>query len=349
MEEERVYTYSEIVARLRRKLLEYFGGIAESLRGEDLVGAKLASIKPGSCMACQGGVFERIGVVDGGSGVIALNVGYVGIVSAVGVVIENNRVVERVVVEPYVIPEDPGELYLFESLSLVESVIDKAREALVFETAKRVVERDVDLLVVDGPLVPYGALAKIVTESTAEKRAWLKYKKAVLELYEQVSRLGTYAVGFVKRPRSRYIARLYGLKGFDHVLLSRILRPGEYFPSPPIDLGAYSHLFHEPEVAEIISEMRPRVTYLRLTSSTPPSRVDLSSSVLDHGVVLAYIFGTRTREGMPFVIMKADEEAKITRKLIKELYDDVLHEYVVKYVKNRPELLVPLLPEYGGL
>lgn len=352
MEEERVYTYSEVVARLRRKLLEYFGRLAESLAGEDEAEEVPDLGRPGLCSSgvAHRGLFGRVGVVDGGSGVVALNVGYVGVVSAVGVVVESNRVVERVVAEPLVVPEDPGELQLFESVSQVESAVDKAREALVFEVARRVAERGVDLLVVDGPLVPYGALAKrVVAGSVAEEKAWLRYRRAVLDLHEYTAGSRVSVVGFVKRPRSRYIARLRGFRGFDHVVLSRTLKPGEYYPEPPLDLGAHLQLFHEPEVAELVSRVRPRVTYLRLTDFTPPSRVDFGNLTVDYKAVLAYLYTTRTREGIPYVVMKADEEAKITRKLIRELYDDALHEYIVKYVRDRPDMLVPLLPEYGGL
>ena len=41
--------------------------------------------------------------------------------------------------------------------------------------------------------------------------------------------------------------------------------------------------------------------------------------------------------------------AKIPRRLVRELYEDILHDYIVEYVKDNPNLLIPLLPEYGGL
>lgn len=349
MEEERVYTYSEVVARLRRRLVDYFGQLAESLVSEEPREEVVFPVEPGVCSTAGKPFFGRIGVVDGGSGVVALNVGYVGVVSAVAVVIEGNRVVDRVVADPLIVPEDPAELPFFESESQVASIVDKVREALVFETATRVAEKGVDLLVVDGPLVPYGALAKIVTASRAEERAWARYRRAVLALHERTSSGGVSVVGFVKRPRSRYIARLHGLRGFDHVVLSRVLRPGEYYPEPPLDLSMHPELFHDPDVVEIVREVVPRTTYLRLVESAPPSRVDFGRLSVDYRAILSYFYSTRTREGVPFAVMKADEEAKITRKLIRELYDDVLHEYIVKYVKNKPYMLVPLLPEYGGL
>lgn len=345
-----MYTYSEVVARVRNKLLEYFGKLVEVIPGGRQIDTGLfVTGVSASCTRVPSTGFSRVGVVDGGSGVMALNVGYVGVVSAVGIIIEANRVVERIVAEPSVIPENPADLVQFESPSAVESIVDKVREALVFETAKRIAERGVDLLVVDGPVVPYGALAKKPLGLHEEEVAWLRYRSAVLELHKYATRRGVNLVGFVKRPRSKYIARLQNVSGFDHVVLSSVLKPGEYYPEPPLGLADHLHLFHEPEVAEIVGELKPRITYLKLTDSTPPSRVDFGHLAVDYRAVLSYFYATRTREGVPYVIMKADEEAKITKKLIRELYDDVLHEYIVRYVKNRPDMLVPLLPEYGGL
>lgn len=351
MEEEKVYTYSEIISRIRRNLLEYFDDIAklveERLRAPE--DKPVIPGKIGSCIELEPSFFNRIGVVDGGSGVIALNIGYIGIVSAIGIVIEENKVVERVVADPVIIPESPELLEEFEESSSIESIVDKTREALVFETALRLTGRDLDLLIIDGPLAPYGAIAKRTIESDLEEKAWERYRKAVLSLHGETGRRDLGVIGYVKRPRSTYIMRLHGQRGFDHVYLSRVLKPGEYYPDPPLDLSQYTKLFHDPEVAGLVSALRVKTIYVRLQESTPPSRVDLGYNVKDYRSVLSYLYATRTREGIPYPVMKADEETKLTRRLIKDLYEDVLHECIVKYVKNKPYMLIPLLPEYGGV
>lgn len=351
MEEEKIYTYSEVIYRVRRSLLEYIDNVAKVI--EERLRAPMESTitldNKGACPEQKPGFINKIGVVDGGSGLIALNIGYIGIVSAIGVVIEDNRVVERVVADPVIIPEDPELLDEFEEASSIESIIDKTREALVFETATRLSTRDLDLLIIDGPLAPYGALAKKTTSSSLEERAWERYRRAVLSLHGEAKARGLDVVGYVKRPRSTYIMRLNRLHGFDHVYLSRLLKPGEFYPDPPLDLSRYAFLFHDPEVAKLVSSLCIKTTYIRLQESTPPSRVDLACTVKDYKSVLSYLYATRTREGIPYPVMKSDEEAKLTRKLLKELYEDILHEYIVKYVKSKPYMLIPLLPEYGGV
>lgn len=349
--EEKTYTYSEIISRIRKRILDYFDRVASLVDERLLIHEEkpFGLGKAGSCREIKPGFFNRIGIVDGGSGIMALNVGYIGIASAIGIVIEDNEVVERAIAEPVVVPEDPVLLDEFEESSAVESILDKTREALVFETACKIVTKDLDLLIIDGPLAPYGALAKKTMQTKLEENAWERYKKAVLKLHEEAGSKEQSVVGFVKRPRSTYIMRLFGQHGFDHVYLSRIIKPGEYYPNPPLNLSQYTYLFHDPEVSELISSVCIMTTYLRLLESTPPSRVDLGCGVTKYENVLSYLYSTKTREGIPYPIMKADEEAKITRRLIKELYEDALHEYIVKHVKNKPYMLLPLLPEYGGV
>ncbi len=348
-EEEEVYTYSEVIARIRDKLRGYFRLLAGQVVDElfnsealpvDLLKSRVSWELPG---------FHRVGVVDGGSYIVSLNIGYIGIVASIGIILEDNRVAGRIVADPVIVPHDPSELSYYESANLIHSVVDKVREALVFENAARILERGVDLLVVDGPLIPYGAIAKKLVGTKSELEAWKRYHEAVLDLHHRSRGSSTSIVGFVKRPRSRYIALIKGVRGFDHVILSRILEPGEYLPEPPLELGNYPGLFHDRDIASLVAEIKPKTVYLRLTSSSPPYRVDFGSLVVDYRDILSYLYSNRTREGIPYIIMKADEETKITRKLVRELYEDILHDYIVEYVKDNPNLLIPLLPEYGGL
>ncbi len=295
-------------------------------------------------------VFHRIGVVDGGSNILALNAGYIGIVVSVGIIIEDNHIVGRIISDPEIIPGDPSELPNYESLDSITSVVDKIREALVFETAYKMLSHDLDLLVIDGPVAPYGALAKIVTKTISEELAWKRYNSAVAKLHFSISGKNTSLIGFVKRPRSKYLATLNSLNSFDHVLLADMLKPGEYFPEPPLKLSDYPGLFHDVRVRLLVELMNLHITYLRMTNSTPPYRIDFSvNTEKNYREILGYLYSMRTRDGIPYIIMKADEETKVTRKLLKELYEDALHSCIVDYIRQDPSKIIPLLPEYGGV
>ena len=101
-------------------------------------------------------------VVDGGGSVAPLNMGYIGICAAIAIHISNDRVAGRYVAEPSIIPSDPRDITMYETLDQITSVMDKVREALVFELASDVTKRvKPDLLIIDGPLIPYSALANM--------------------------------------------------------------------------------------------------------------------------------------------------------------------------------------------
>ena len=349
--EEETYTYPEIIALVRNRLIEYFRRMIKELPGEETtVESHVYGI--GGCKGVSHSMFKRVGVVDGGSNVIALNNGYIGVVVSIGLVIEDNHVIYRVVGEPEIVPNDPRELPSYESRELIGSVIDKIREALVFETASKILNRhDVDLLVLDGPLIPYGALAKIITRTRTEYVAWRRYREAVVKMLEESVGGNASVIGFVKRPRSRYLARMFNWNGFDHIVLSKTLKPGQYYPDPPMEIKADEELFHEREVLDLVERVKPRFTYMRFNDSTPPFRIDygyVTSSDI-YRDVLEYLYSIRTREGIPYIIMKADEETKITRKLIRELYEDALHTCIIESIRDDRSKLIPLLPEYGGV
>ena len=236
----------------------------------------------------------------------------------------------------------PSKLVMFEGVDHVVSVVDKLREAKVFEVAKALTGEGVDLLVIDGPLIPYGALGKLVTHTEDEVRALERYREAVMNLHRACAERGVSVVGFVKRPRSRYLRTVLGeLGSFDHVVLSRVLKPGEYFPNPPQQLPVTAEVIHDPKILKLLKSVSPSYTFIRLSETAPPYRVDFG--------YLTHPYTTRTRTGVPYIIMKADEEVKISRKLLRALYEDMLHEFIVRHGRRDPDSLIPILPEYGGV
>ena len=67
----------------------------------------------------------------------------------------------------------------------------------------------------------------------------------------------TSVIGFVKRLRFRYLYRVLGNEqSFDHVLLSRVLREGEFFPDPPRRVPAVAKWFHDVEILEVCCQER---------------------------------------------------------------------------------------------
>jgi len=229
--EERVYADPLLVARLRERLDEYLSGVLRPPRLDSNVGFLVGEK---GCVGDEGLEPGRVVVVDGGSNILPLNAGYVGIVASLGILVEGNRVVGRIMEEPEFVPSSPSELGLYESVEQVKGVVDKLREAKVFETAFKLLGEEPELLIVDGPLMPHGVLARRTSAPEAEARALKRYREAVLSLHRGAMGSDVSLVGFVKRPRSRLLTG--GMRGeavFDHILLLSILREAEYAPRPP--------------------------------------------------------------------------------------------------------------------
>ncbi len=348
-EEEVSHVSSELVAKVREKLVEFLSRVPEvSSRKEEKV--NYSRVRGGFVSESSMWAPGRIAVVDGGSNIISLNAGFLGIVASLGIIVEGDRVVRRVVAEPEIVPSNPEELGLYETLDQIVSVLDKIREAKVFETATKLLNWNPELLIIDGPLIPYGALAKVATELRIEKAALKRYRGAVIRLHRESLKTKTSVIGFVKRPRSKYLREILGFKDiYDHVVLSATLREGEYYPNPPMEVPASPEWFHELDIVKLVREVKPKFTFIRMNKSLPPFRVDFGHLTRGYAEILNYLYSTRTRDGIPYVIMKADEEVKITRKLIRELYEDALHSCIVKYFEKGFHTLIPVLPEYGGV
>lgn len=347
--EEEVYTDPDLIIKLREKLVSFLTQIPGTLNQEGDE-SRVASI--GKDCVCSGGTGwepERVAVVDGGGNVMALNAGYIGIAAALGILIEGRRVRKREVSEPEIVPPTPSELSYYEAYDQVKSVVDKLREAMVFETAYNLLDEEPDLLIIDGALIPYHALVKPVAGTRLELEAFERYRSAVLRLHASAEKRGVRLIGVVKRPRSKYLSHWLGVDGFDHVVLSRLLDEGEYSPAPPKEPPRVQEALHE-DLYRIVAATRPRFTFLRTSPSQPPYRVDFSHNTADlYKEILAYLYKTRTREGIPYPLMKVDEEVKITNRLLRELYEDALHDAINKYIEQGFNAIIPVLPEYGGV
>ncbi len=352
-EEEKIYTNPNLVYLIREKLIEFFSNIASKCIEPKAIGECLSRLRDSKDRIKSGGWYpRRIGVVDGGSTIIALNSGYIGIAVAMGIVIDGDRVVDRVIAEPIIVPEDADKLSLFPTQQDIDSVVDKLRESLVFETSINLLDKGIDMIVVDGPLAPYSALGRIVASEDIEKKALERYRDAVLKFHKMSYEYDIDVIGFVKRPRSRYLRRIYSecsIDVFDHVLLAMFLSDGEYFPSTPREIIPEPDIIRRHEIRDIVDIIRPRFVYTRFSSSVSPYRVEFGHLENDFRDILSYLYSSRTREGIPYIVMKVDEEVKMSRKLVRDLYDDVRHEYIVKFSVMGYNAIIPILPEFGGL
>jgi len=345
--EEHYYVSAEFIDKLRRVFINYLGEVldynsrSDSLRSIIDTSTSIGRVDPQAMW-----VPRRVAVVDGGSNIISLAAGYIGAVAAVAILIEDSNVRARLIEGPLIVPSSPEELVLYESIDIVASIINKVRETLVFRLASRSIEEwKPDLLIVDGPLAPYRALSTIVVEeSESEKKALADYKEAVLRLHRVSMGYSSSVIGFVKRPRSTLLSQA-STRVYDHILLSRILREGEYSPSPPRQLS--SRWIVDPEIRSLVNSIGIRYTYYRGTITSPPFRVDFGTLYVDYRDLLGYLHRVRTREGIPFPVMKADEEARITKKLLREIYYDALHYYIHNRLDGDITSLSPILLEYG--
>ncbi len=292
---------------------------------------------------------DKLVVADGGSNLFSLNIGSLGIYGSVAVVIKGNHIIDKLASNITLVPDNPSHLLYFESTDKLMSVTDKLREATVFEQAVKAIEKhEPELAIIDGPLVPYGPISRFKGPLEYEEKAYNKYVTALKKLHATAEEKNIPLIGFVKRPMSSYLFKSLG-EGFiiDHIILNKFLKPTEFTPSPPQPIPLEN--IHDEELREIAREMKLRYTYFKTTSTMPPFRIDFSKTVGNPEEIIAYLYHTKTRDGIPVAIMKADEETKMTKNIIRELYQDALHDYIHTIITGvtDPQEIIPFLPLYG--
>lgn len=287
-----------------------------------------------------------VGAVDGGSHLFAVESGHFGLVASTSVVVGEGGVVDRPVHRAEIVPASPEEAAALGERVLAYYVVDKVREALVYEVAAELCTKGVDMVIVDGPLVPRLWLPALPQEerTVAEelaRRALERYAESLVTLIRRAEERGVTLAGFVKRPRSRFL----GHERFDHLVLSRALGPGEYAPAPPAPVPAPSEASAWEALGERVTALGLRYTFLRTVESRPPFRLDLGPTFVPYESVLSYVMATRTGDGVPFVIAKVDEEARLGERFMRELFDDCLVSLIFRRGGLRGVIFV--LPQWG--
>ncbi len=207
-----------------------------------------------------------------------------------------------------------------------EGMVNVRREAKLYETAVVYLRAhpETELLLVDGPLA-FSDWWRMAGCHKDQKRL-LDAVNGLLHLSRE---MGVTLAGVVKRPSARYLLYHLGLQGEtqlpDSFLLLHALRPGErtdiFSPKSALAQASRPAAFMGSLDVPIYS------FYARMTRewSLPPIRVDLPAHCLG-GLddVADYCYGTALNNGIPLPIVKADEEVKITRRFIAEIYGEIL-------------------------
>ena len=263
-------------------------------------------------------VFKNVAGVDAGSQILPLASKRYGVVSAL----------------VYILPGGTKFWMRPESMSLpygvagnrFEGIVNARREAKLYETAAVYLgaHPETELLIVDGPLA-FSDWWRMAGCHKDQKRLL----DAVNNLLHLSREEGVTLAGVVKRPSARYLLYHLGLQEEtqlpDSFLLLHALRPGERTDI----FSARSALVQVSRPATFMGSLDVPIYsfYARMTRewSLPPIRVDLPAYCLG-GIddVADYCYGTALNNGIPLSLVKADEEVKITRHFMAEVYGEIL-------------------------
>lgn len=226
----------------------------------------------------------------------------------------------------------------------IQSIVNVRREAKLYETACRFIEKNVgvELILVDGPLAFSNWWS---TAGKDDDKQRLVY--AVNRLLNLCMERGTSVAGIVKRPSARYLLYEMGLQGetdlSDSFLMLHTLRSGErtgvFSPRSAIRKALRSTPFMDAIDSPVYS------FYCRFSKewSIPPLRIDLPAFVLgDVEDIADFCYGSSYRKGIPMPIIRADEEVRISKRFISEVYHDILG----KVIKSR-WAITNLAPMWG--
>ncbi len=262
--------------------------------------------------------YRHVAGVDAGSQILPLASRRYGVISALAYALPKGG--------KFWMPPEAMSLPYGAAGNRFEGMVNARREAKLYETAATYLDAhpETELMLVDGPLA---------FSDWWRMAGCHKDQKRLLDAVNHLLRLsresGVTLAGVVKRPSARYLLYHLGLQGEtqlpDSFLLLHTLKPGERTDifSPKMALAQANR------TAEFMGNLDVPVYsfYGRMTRewSIPPIRIDLpahSLGALDD--VADYCYGSALGNGIPLPIVKADEEVKITRRFMAEVYGEVL-------------------------
>ena len=341
---EEITTYDKLVESLRSLFLDYTDKLVQEEIGyekklKEILNA-ISSFK-GNLKDVEPYEPRSFVVLDGASATIDIEAGYIGAYAALAIMFpEMRRIYYN---DSYgIIPSDPSLLRKTPERVIFNRLIDLVRERKVMELAYHIIkDHRPELILLDGSLLPTPRTG-LEDKSEELRREYNRYSNSICSLHEEAKNRGVLLVGFVKRARSKILKRaskeliismkpeieeaFIGLPDiYDIIITDILLGQNEYFPMPPINIR---HSFlHEIQVASIFIKSRGDMTPYRIDIggiATKGDRLDIDLIVKSLGFIKNYM----TSLGIPFPILKVDEEVKLSRRLIREIYDDMRYRYL---------------------
>ena len=222
--------------------------------------------------------------------------------------------------------------------------VNLRREARLYETAREflVGGGEVELMLVDGPLALSGWWGAAGSE--AERRRLVDALNGLLRVCRD---RGVAVAGVVKRPSARYLVHYLGLGAetdlSDSYLMHQTLEPGErtdiFSPRTALHMASRGS-----PMMDVVQEPVYGF-YCRLTREwdIPPIRVDLPAFCLGQvDDVADYCYATSLWGGIPLPIVRADEEVKVSRRFIGDVYSEIISR-----VGRETGDVSPLAPYWG--
>lgn len=207
-----------------------------------------------------------------------------------------------------------------------EGTVSLRREAKLFETVYGFIGRhpDTELILIDGPLA-FSGLWRI----TGRRSDQVRLIDAINRLLRTCMEQDIIVAGVVKRASARYMIYHLGLQDEtdlpDAFLLLQALRTGERTEV----FSPRAALRQADKGAPFMDAIRVPIHsfYGRFSRdwSIPPMRIDLPAFSLGKLDEIAdYCYGSSLWNGVPLPLVRADEEVRISRRFVSEIYVETL-------------------------
>ena len=281
-------------------------------------------------------VFKNVTGVDAGSQIIPLASRKYAVISALAYCIPSGS-------KFFLDPESISHPYSWGGESFT-GVVNIRREAKLYETAYEFMEerQDIELLLIDGPLALSNWWGNVGEEKDRQRLT-----NALNRLLKRCRDSSTPVSGIVKRPSARYLLNYLGLQKetdlSDSYIMHQTLCPGErtdiFSPRSGLRIATGTSSIMDAIDTPIYA------FYCRLTNewNIPPIRIDIPAyclGLIDD--VACYCYSTSLWCGIPLPIVKADEEVKVSRRFIGDIYGEI----VSKVAREKGEIS-QLAPYWG--
>ncbi len=223
---------------------------------------------------------------------------------------------------------------------------------LQFELARRLIEEDIDIIIVDGPL----ALSKVHYSTFSRK-----YSKSFITIYEETLKsllsllsesreAGVITVGLVKRVRSSIIPRILKLDGRlnDSVVTSISLSAREYTKPLPLPRD-WSDIPAEAQWRGMLGlGLKPKAVFVK-GNSKRVYRLEVPEYAISK---LDYIVGVLTslsdpKSGFPIPLSHVDRLARITEQTSRSAYLRLFREVMLRLGPTAAQLLNIVTLQHG--